>query len=251
MLHITDQDYTVDKRSAVPAYQQIIASMVKRIASKEWLVGDKLPSESALSAAYGVSRVTLRLALSHLEQRGIVEAFQGKGIYVKSNPRQVVQNLTFPTAGLPAENATLLDSHILTFEYMAVSTIQLAKKLDAAPNETLTHLRRLFLFEGMPIGLNDVWLKASSVPGLKDEPFMDGRLSKTMFYKYHYDIVKIENDIQCVRLDAPSARLLETTFDSPALQINSQSLLADGTPIQYANTLWLADYTQFHYTAVK
>ena len=80
---------------------------------------------------------------------------------------------------------------------------------------------------------------------------MDGSLSKTMLFRYHKNIVTIENDIECVRLDAHSAELLETAYDSLALKINSQYLLTDRSPVQYSSTLWLADYTQFHYTANK
>lgn len=52
---------------------------------------DKLPSESALRAEFGVSRVTIRLALDALRQAGIIEGRQGKGYFVRR--LQVVQDL--------------------------------------------------------------------------------------------------------------------------------------------------------------
>ena len=39
---------------------------------------DKLPSESALEARFGVSRVTVRLALDELRKSGLTESRQGK-----------------------------------------------------------------------------------------------------------------------------------------------------------------------------
>ena len=44
--------------------------------------GGRLPSEAVLSRRYDVSRVTLRMALAHLEQRGIVHPQAGRGWFV-------------------------------------------------------------------------------------------------------------------------------------------------------------------------
>jgi GntR family transcriptional regulator len=51
----------------------------------------KLPSESALRARFGVSRVTVRLALDALRQAGLIEGRQGKGYFVRRLP--AVQDL--------------------------------------------------------------------------------------------------------------------------------------------------------------
>lgn len=52
---------------------------------------DKLPSESELEARFGVSRVTVRLALDDLRKTGLIESRQGKGYFVRR--LQVVQDL--------------------------------------------------------------------------------------------------------------------------------------------------------------
>jgi GntR family transcriptional regulator len=52
---------------------------------------DRLPSESALGAEFGVSRVTIRLALDALRKAGVIEGRQGKGYFVRR--LQVVQDL--------------------------------------------------------------------------------------------------------------------------------------------------------------
>jgi GntR family transcriptional regulator len=52
---------------------------------------DKLPSESELETRFGVSRVTVRLALDDLRKTGLIESRQGKGYFVRR--LQVVQDL--------------------------------------------------------------------------------------------------------------------------------------------------------------
>lgn len=243
-------NYTVDKNSPIPAYQQIASSVTHRICEGEWQIGEKIPSEFELAAMYGVSRVTLRQAMAQLEQEGIIEKYQGKGVFVRSNPRHFVQNLEFPTVDIQNHRPTL-DFKILGVVSCKATNHAAARFLAVEENSDLTYLQRIFLHEDKPIGLNNVWFRAEDVPGIGSEPFVDGSLSKTMLFRYHKNIVTIENDIECVRLDAHSAELLETAYDSLALKINSQYLLTDRSPVQYSSTLWLADYTQFHYTANK
>lgn len=50
--------------------------------------GDRLPSESEMSSTFGVSRVSVRLALSMLETMGLVEIRHGRGSFVAHGPGQ-------------------------------------------------------------------------------------------------------------------------------------------------------------------
>jgi DNA-binding FadR family transcriptional regulator len=63
-------------------YQQIAAQLSGLIASGEFAVGQRLPSERELAAQLGVSRPSLREALIALELEGLVEVRVGAGIWV-------------------------------------------------------------------------------------------------------------------------------------------------------------------------
>ena len=63
-------------------YQQIAAQLSALIASGEFTVGQRLPSERELAAQLGVSRPSLREALIALELEGLVEVRVGAGIWV-------------------------------------------------------------------------------------------------------------------------------------------------------------------------
>lgn len=62
---------------------QVCQEIKKNIISKEWDIGTKLPSEAELSEAYGVNRVTVRMALHKLNTLGILQTRAGDGTYVK------------------------------------------------------------------------------------------------------------------------------------------------------------------------
>jgi len=65
-------------------YTFIVDQVLDLLEQGQLMKGDKLPSEAALTEMFGVSRATVRQALSALEVLGVIEAMAGKGNYVKN-----------------------------------------------------------------------------------------------------------------------------------------------------------------------
>lgn len=72
------------RTTAWGAYKSITDVLRRRIGAGEFAAGSLLPSEAALTKEFGVSRNTLRRALSDLEQDGLVKALPGRGRVVTS-----------------------------------------------------------------------------------------------------------------------------------------------------------------------
>src|SRR4030081_674988 len=64
-------------------YQQVAAAMERAIADGRYQPGQRLASERDLAEEFGVSRPTVRRAVIALEMRGLLEARQGSGVYVR------------------------------------------------------------------------------------------------------------------------------------------------------------------------
>ena len=86
-----------DRRLADTIYERILG----RIASGEFAVGAKLPTEHELSGVFGVSRPVLRQALKQLRTDGAIVSRQGSGSYVRRRPEDAV--LTFAPIGSIAD----------------------------------------------------------------------------------------------------------------------------------------------------
>lgn len=72
------------RTTAWGAYKSITDVLRRRIGAGEFAPGSLLPSEAALTKEFGVSRNTLRRALSDLEQDGLIKALPGRGRIVIS-----------------------------------------------------------------------------------------------------------------------------------------------------------------------
>lgn len=60
-------------------YEQLKSQLIQGV----WKPGDKIPSENELAVLFGVSRVTVRQALSKLNTLGLLETKLGEGTFVK------------------------------------------------------------------------------------------------------------------------------------------------------------------------
>jgi GntR family phosphonate transport system transcriptional regulator len=70
-----------------PVWTTIASTLGAEIAGGHYRPGDRLPSEAALSARFGVNRHTVRRALGDLADRGTVFARRGAGVFVAQAPR--------------------------------------------------------------------------------------------------------------------------------------------------------------------
>lgn len=69
------------RENATSLYEQIAATLCDEIERGSYEPSGKLPSEAELGERFGVSRVTVRLAIGKLVDDGLVERKQGKGTF--------------------------------------------------------------------------------------------------------------------------------------------------------------------------
>lgn len=73
---------TIDRRSPVPVYRQIVAGIREYIASGTWPPGFRLPPERTLAKDLGVNRTTVLNAYRELKAEALVEGHVGRGTSV-------------------------------------------------------------------------------------------------------------------------------------------------------------------------
>src|SRR5579862_1607718 len=67
-------------------YKNLARTLMLKLASGQYAVGDRLPAERELAAEHRVSRPTVREAIIALEVQGLVEVRVGSGAYVRRLP---------------------------------------------------------------------------------------------------------------------------------------------------------------------
>ena len=72
-------------------YAQIVQQIEESILSGALKPGDQLPPERELAMQFGVSRTAVREAVRTLHQRGLVEAYSGRGTFVTNGTSQAIR----------------------------------------------------------------------------------------------------------------------------------------------------------------
>ncbi|MET3547535.1 DNA-binding LacI/PurR family transcriptional regulator [Paenibacillus favisporus] len=85
-----------------PMYKKIENYILEQIRSGNWKPMSRIPSENELSDQFGVSRITVKNALSNLVDRGIVYRMQGKGTFVSEQRAEALFPPLSTEAALPS-----------------------------------------------------------------------------------------------------------------------------------------------------
>ncbi|HLV86819.1 MAG TPA: FadR/GntR family transcriptional regulator [Candidatus Sulfotelmatobacter sp.] len=72
-------------------YEQIVQQIEESIVSGTLKPGDQLPAERELAQRFGVSRTAVREAVKALREKGLVEAFSGRGTFITDGTNQAVR----------------------------------------------------------------------------------------------------------------------------------------------------------------
>jgi GntR family transcriptional repressor for pyruvate dehydrogenase complex len=72
-------------------YEQIIEQIEASILSGELKAGDQLPAERELAVKFGVSRTAVREAVKALREKGLVEAYSGRGTFITNGTSQAIR----------------------------------------------------------------------------------------------------------------------------------------------------------------
>ena len=72
-------------------YEQIVQQIEESIVKGDLKTGDQLPAERELAQRFGVSRTAVREAVKALREKGLVEAYSGRGTFITDGTTQAVR----------------------------------------------------------------------------------------------------------------------------------------------------------------
>ena len=72
-------------------FEQIVKQVEDSITSGQLKPGDQLPAERDLAQRFGVSRTAVREAVKTLREKGLVEAYSGRGTFITNGTSQAIR----------------------------------------------------------------------------------------------------------------------------------------------------------------
>jgi GntR family transcriptional regulator len=232
--------------SPAPLWFQISERLRSAITAGEFKPGDVLPSETAINAAFKVSRTTARASLDRLRQDGLISRQSGRGsVVLKPRVEQPVNQLAsfsddMRRRGLRASYATFTAD-------VQRTTPEAATALALPPGAPAFRINRLLLADDEPIGMSESWLAPAVLADRSPTPDELDRGSLYAWLARHLGL-RIEGAqeyIEAAIADGDMARRLDVDPGFPLLVARRRSWREDGTAIEYAVMHYRADRYRF------
>lgn len=238
---LMDHAPAISSAGGVPAYQQIERWLTELMTAGTLTPGDRLPKESDLASALGVSRMTLRQALAALEARGVVERIPGRrgGTFV------VEPTIECDITGLAGFTEQLrrgrvrASARVVSAGLMAAST-RVARALDVARDGEVYEIVRVRRANGQPLALERSYLPAALFPGLLDKR-LTGSLYARMARDYDLAPQTATEYLEPYVAGDAVASMLDVPVGAALLRIERTAASAAGQPIEYASDLFRPD----------
>jgi GntR family transcriptional regulator len=229
------------KRGApVPLYHQLKTALLRDIEAGRWRPGDRIPTEDALIERFGVSKITVRQALRDLVQLGYIRREQGRGTFVQGPPLEEGPRELKSFTSEMRSHGFLATSRVLE-QTVVPAPGDVAEHLQIGESTRVFRLRRLRLADGEPMGMQTAFIPAGLVPGIERLAFTDASLYEILGSRYALFPVSARETHRAVAVAEDVALLLRAAPGSPALAAERLTLLADGKPMEFVQSIMRGD----------
>ncbi|HFI0239825.1 TPA: GntR family transcriptional regulator [Streptococcus suis] len=227
-----------------PLYLQLVDTL-EIIIRDNMEPNEKLFSERELTQVYGVSRITVRLALQELEKRGLVYKKHGKGTYVSEISNSAVDlSQAYSFTEQMRRIGKIPSTKILSFSTKSVTDF-IAQQLQMSLGEQVFELERLRLADGIPMMLERTYVPVEIFPQLSKERLEELPLYEIFFEDYGQQIRLAEEEFYAsIALDN-EANLLGIPNSSPVLHLIRKTYNDRNRLIEF--TFSIARGDQFRY----
>ncbi|EXU66557.1 GntR family transcriptional regulator [Streptomyces sp. PRh5] len=250
MTSLTSVLGVLDPTSDRAVFRQIADALREAIDKGRFREGDKLPSETELVDHFGVSRMTVRNALSLLQQEGLAVSEHGKGVFVR--PRPPVRRLAsdrFARRHRDQGKAAFTVEAEAAGSRPEVDSLEVKEERPSpdisarlgSPRKVLARRRR-YLLDGRPVEFATSYLPldlARNTPIAQPNPGPGGiyaRLEEMGHRLDHFD-----EEIRA-RMPSPAeVRTLQLASGVPVIHLVRTAYDAEGRAVEVCDTVMAAD----------
>ena len=208
--------------------------------------GDYLPTETVLCARYQVSRITVRSALSSLQEAGYIHRRQGRGSLVLPRPQTLSSGLlklqSFEKfAAEQGTEVSSLDLRIFDTELDAES----AAKLDRPQGSGALVIERVKAYGKDRVGWIIDVVPYDVLPPATVRSAFDGSVLDILLDHEELDVSYSDCEVAAVPLDEATAAHLHVPAGSPAFYMDELTCTDQGRIINWSQAWMLSEYFRF------
>lgn len=205
-------------QKTIPQYRRLYEILRKHISDSVYKEGDLLPSENELCQLYGMTRPTVRQALSSLANDGYIIKHQGKGSIVHLLPREIgILSVSGTTSavGVRKLKTTIIVKPVLMNwpEDFMFSLTDLEKESGCI------YMERVRFLDDIPIFYDISFIANINLPRITSRQFENKSLFQILRDKYRVEIKGGEQRIKAIPATGKISRFLDLKKDQAVLHL--------------------------------
>jgi GntR family transcriptional regulator len=218
--------------SAVPLYTQIKEVLRAKIIDGTYVAYQRLPSESEMINAFGVSRITVRQAMNDLQKEGLLFKVHGKGTFV-AMPK-VSQELTHLQG---FGEAMRLLGHETFSEVFGLGSVTgsevVCSKLGLPEGAKVTEIRRVRYLNREPVSIDYSWVRHEIGSRLSEQNLADKDLFSLLENELGKPLHSADVEIDATSASEEIAARLHIIPNSPILRIERLTYSGESMPLVF------------------
>ncbi|WP_449283834.1 GntR family transcriptional regulator [Leucobacter sp.] len=229
---------TIDRDAPVAIHTQISDRIRLKIASGEWPPHYRLKSEPELAQDWGVSRGTLRRAMTTLIGEGLLRQVRGRGTFVTSTVIEpaIAQKLTTLTEDF-AHQRIVTETTVLACELIDPPK-PVAALLEVSPGGRVLRLARVRSTDQGPVALLHNYVRADIAPGIEAQDFATHSLFGVLEEMYSLKIASARRTFSAEAAAPDVSVALELAEGAPVQYLQQITYLDDDRPVEYSD-VWI------------
>ncbi len=229
----------VNRNNPLPLYVQVAEYWRERILSGQIAPGEQLPTEGELANLHGVSRITIKQAISSLSHQGLVQTRQGKGTFVI--PAKLQWDLGRLSSFTEDMQARHLHPGARLLRRMLVNECPLLEAKDIY----FICIERLRLADEEPMALETIWVPHDLCPELMQEDLEGASIYRLFEERFGLKLARADQYLEASTADLKEAELLGIKENSPVLRLERITYLSSGRPCEAAWSVYRGDRYRF------
>lgn len=232
------------EQSPVPLYSQVREMLRERIVDGTYAPHARLPAESEMSSLFGVSRITVRQALSDLQKEGVIFKVPGKGTFV-SKPRafQELSQLEGFAESMSRKGYRIFNKVIRHRTVPATSEVASALRLSGPVS--VSEIKRIRHLDHEPVSLEVTYLPEAIGERLRHEDLASRDIFLILENDYRIPLGHADLQIGAVVADAALASALRVPEGTALLRIERLTHTADDRPLDFEYLYFRGDAFQY------
>lgn len=226
-------------------YREIYHDLREQILTHHYAPQSPLPEQTTLATQYHTTRVTIKKALSLLEQEGLVYSKQGSGTYVRSPLSEVSEELLpldYPVGTTTTHFNQAVTSRVLAFAARLPNKEEQAA-LKMTPFEPIYDIQRLRLVNDKPYSLEHTRMptKLATI----DESILSHSLYAYLKAQHGIVLTDSRRIISAEAATPTISHALQIETGAPVLVINQTAFDQEGVAFEYSDAYFIPSQTRF------